>query len=338
MKKLLFTLVALLAGMSAFAYNVELRLVDANGNPCNEITAKAGDEVTLHIQLTAVEGIIAGHQMEYDMLTPAGERIDSETGVVVIKGVKPNPFAAAVHFTPEGMSTFDGNATAEAINTDGEIGNYRMLGSNTTQNMFWATAAELAAAYSMPEADIVAYYGDKVTLGNVYSFTIQVNEGWEDEYAMLDFNDEYSRFAITDGAQFKGQFPDMDLKINNGDYVAPGPKDLTGEIVIGDPDEDGYVTIEYTGDEDVTIKVMIDGVYVPLTDGKVFLGAYGEAEITVEVTAEGYNPLTATKTVNWEQPAIQTPAPEIVVTEGEDAYTFLATGEGTVTLFVNNAC
>ena len=336
MKKLLFTLVALLAGMSAFAYNVELRLVDANGNPCNEITAKAGDEVTLHIQLTAVEGIIAGHQMEYDMLTPAGERIDSETGVVVIKGVKPNPFAAAVHFTPEGMSTFDGNATAEAINTDGEIGNYRMLGSNTTQNMFWATAAELAAAYSMPEADIVAYYGDKVTLGNVYSFTIQVNEGWEDEYAMLDFNDEYSRFAITDGAQFKGQFPDMDLKINNGDYVAPGPKDLTGEIVIGDPDEDGYVTIEYTGDEDVTIKVMIDGVYVPLTDGKVFLGAYGEAEITVEVTAEGYNPLTATKTVNWEQPAIQTPAPEIVVTEGEDAYTFLATGEGTVTLFVNN--
>jgi len=338
MKKLLFTLVALLAGMSAFAYNVELRLVDANGNPCNEITAKAGDEVTLHVQLTAVEGIIAGHQMEFDMLTPAGERINAEGGVVVIKGVKttPAPNAPKKYFTPEGMSNFEGNATAEAVNTDGEIGNYRMLGSNTAQNMFWASAAELAAAWGMSEADVIAFYGDKVILGNVYSFTIQVNEGWEDEYAMLDFNDEYSRFAITDGAQFKGQFPDMDLKINNGDYVAPGPKDLTGEIVIGDPDEDGYVTIEYTGDEDVTIKVMIDGVYVPLTDGKVFLGAYGEAEITVEVTAEGYNPLTATKTVNWEQPELPvTPAPVITYETTDTEVIITATGEGTVVLYVN---
>ena len=337
MKKILFTLVALLTGMSAMAYNVELRLVDAEGNPCNEITAKAGDEVTLHMQLTAIEGIVNGVQMEYVMKTPEGERIDAENGVVVIKGVKPNPFSPAVRFTPEGMSLFDGNATAETFNTNGEIGNYRLVGSNTTQNMFWAEASELAALYGMSADDIVAYYGSKVTLGNVYSFTVQINEGWEDEYAMLDLNDEYTRFAITDGSQFRGEFPDMDLKIINGDYVAPGPKDLTGEIIIGDPDEDGYVTIEYTGDEDVTIRVMIDGVYVPLTDGKVFLGAYGEAEITVEVTAEGYNPMTATKVVNWEQPVLPpTPAPVITYETTDTEVIITATGEGTVVLYVNN--
>ena len=336
MKKLLFTLVALLAGMSAFAYNVELRLVDADGNPCNEITAKAGDEVTLHMQLTAIEGIVAGHQMQFVMKTSAGEPIDAETGVVVIKAVKPNPFAQPVRFTAEGMSTFDSNATSEAVNTDGQIGNYRMLGSNTTMNMFWAEANELAALYGMSADDIVAYYGAKVTLGNVYSFTIQVNEGWEDEYAMLDFDDEFSRFAITDGSQFRGEFPDMDLKIINGDYETPGDKDLTGEIIIGDADEDGYVTIEYTGPEDVTIKVMIDGVYVPLTDGKVFLGAYGEAEITVEVSAEGYNTLTATKTVNWEQPVLPpTDAPVITYETTDTEVIITATGEGTVVLYVN---
>ncbi len=118
--------------------------------------------------------------------------------------------------------------------------------------------------------------------------------------------------------------------------VAP-KQDLTGEINIGEPDEDGYVTITYTGDEDVNISVMIDGVLVPVVDGKVFLGSYGEAEITVTVTAEGYNDLTKTVTVTWTepQPPYETPAPVVTVEQGAEAVVITATGEGEVVIYVN---
>ena len=115
------------------------------------------------------------------------------------------------------------------------------------------------------------------------------------------------------------------------------PQTLAGEIVIGEPTEDGYVAITYTGDEDVTIKVMIDGIYVPMTDGMVFLGAYGESEITVEVSAEGYETLTATKVVTWAEPALLDLTGQIVVSEPtEDGIvTVTYTGNEDVTITVN---
>ena len=115
------------------------------------------------------------------------------------------------------------------------------------------------------------------------------------------------------------------------------PQTLAGEIVIGEPTEDGYVAITYTGDEDVTIKVMIDGIYVPMTDGMVFLGAYGESEITVEVSAEGYETLTATKVVTWAEPVLLDLTGQIVVSEPtEDGIvTVTYTGNEDVTITVN---
>ena len=124
-------------------------------------------------------------------------------------------------------------------------------------------------------------------------------------------------------------------------WTAPivGPQDLTGEIIIGDADENGYVAIEYTGDEDVTIKVMVDGIYVPYVDGQIFLGAYGEAEVTVEVSAEGYNTLTATKIVNWEEPVLETLTGEIVVGEPDENgvvnVTYTGDEDVTITITVN---
>ena len=112
------------------------------------------------------------------------------------------------------------------------------------------------------------------------------------------------------------------------------PPIFEGEIIIGDPTEDGYVSIEYTGSEDVTIRVMIDGIYVPMTDGMVFLGAYGESEITVEVSAEGYETLTATKVVNWEEPVLE-PSEKPVITSEETAegVVVTATGNGHICLY-----
>ena len=339
MKKFLFTLCAVLVGFAANADGVQLRMVDANGQPVSEVTAAPGTEVTLHMQLTALDGIVTGHQMQFYINDPEGNHI-ATTGNVVIKAGKANRFG------PEGMSTALENATSTNVNpADADPGAYRALGTNTSTNLFWNIDPQvyIDAWNVMNEDEATAldetdYTEEMITPGNVYRFVLSMKADWADEYAMLDFDETFGKFALSDGGQFMfpADFTGLDLKIINDDYVAPGLDQLAGEIIIGDADENGYVTVEYTGPEDVTIKVMVDGVYVPLTDGKVFLGAYGESEITVEVTAEGYEPLTATKTVNWEEPAVQTPAPEIVVTEGEDAYTFLATGEGTVTLFVDN--
>ena len=339
MKKLLFTLSALLVGFAASAFNLEMRFVDDNGNPINEINAAPGNEVVVHMQITALDGVVTGHQMQFYINDPEGNHY-ATNGNVIIKAGKANRFG------PEGMSTALENATSTNVNpADADPGAYRALGTNTSTNLFWNTDPQvyIDAWNVMNEDEATAldetdYTEEMITPGNVYRFVLSMKADWADEYAMLDFDETFGKFALSDGGQFMfpADFTGLDLKIINDDYVAPGLDQLTGEIIIGDADENGYVTVEYTGPEDVTIKVMVDGVYVPLTDGKVFLGAYGESEITVEVTAEGYEPLTATKTVNWEEPAVQTPAPEIVVTEGEDAYTFLATGEGTVTLFVDN--
>jgi hypothetical protein len=339
MKKLLFTLSALLVGFAASAFNLEMRFVDDNGNPINEINAAPGNEVVVHMQITALDGVVTGHQMQFYINDPEGNHY-ATNGNVIIKAGKANRFG------PEGMSTALENATSTNVNpADADPGAYRALGTNTSTNLFWNTDPQvyIDAWNVMNEDEATAldetdYTEEMITPGNVYRFVLSMKADWADEYAMLDFDETFGKFAQPDGGQFMfpADFTGLDLKIINDDYVAPGLDQLTGEIIIGDADENGYVTVEYTGPEDVTIKVMVDGVYVPLTDGKVFLGAYGESEITVEVTAEGYEPLTATKTVNWEEPAVQTPAPEIVVTEGEDAYTFLATGEGTVTLFVDN--
>ena len=339
MKKLLFTLSALLVGFAASAFNLEMRFVDDNGNPINEINAAPGNEVVVHMQITALDGVVTGHQMQFYINDPEGNHY-ATNGNVIIKAGKANRFG------PEGMSTALENTTSTNVNpADADPGAYRALGTNTSTNLFWNTDPQvyIDAWNVMNEDEATAldetdYTEEMITPGNVYRFVLSMKADWADEYAMLDFDETFGKFAQPDGGQFMfpADFTGLDLKIINDDYVAPGLDQLTGEIIIGDADENGYVTVEYTGPEDVTIKVMVDGVYVPLTDGKVFLGAYGESEITVEVTAEGYEPLTATKTVNWEEPAVQTPAPEIVVTEGEDAYTFLATGEGTVTLFVDN--
>ena len=124
-----------------------------------------------------------------------------------------------------------------------------------------------------------------------------------------------------------------------GEYIVPAlevvePIDLTGEIVISEPTEDGLVTITYTGDEDVTITV----------NGEEYTGeelqlVEGENTFVVVVTAEGYNDLTGEFTVTWTAPEPPqpepTPMPEISYEVTDNAVIITATGEGEVILMVN---
>ena len=124
-----------------------------------------------------------------------------------------------------------------------------------------------------------------------------------------------------------------------GEYMVPAlpvvvPEDLTGEIVIGEPTEDGVVTIEYTGDEDVTIVVTVNGEEVEVVDGTVTVGE-GESVIVVTVTADGYNDLTGEKTVTYTEPVPeQTAAPTYTIVDDHEAQTVTvtATGNGHITI------
>ena len=123
-----------------------------------------------------------------------------------------------------------------------------------------------------------------------------------------------------------------------GEYLVPAlevvaPQDLGGEIVIGDPDENGNVAINYTGDEDVTIVVTVNGEVVEVVDGVVTVGE-GESTIVVTVTAEGYNDLTGEKVVTYTVPQPeQTEAPVITTEDNGEAVVVTATGNGHICIY-----
>ena len=240
MKKFLFTLCAVLVGFAANADGVQLRMVDANGQPVSEVTAAPGTEVTLHMQLTALEGVVTGHQIQFYINDPEGNHI-ATNGNVVIKAGKANRFG------PEGMSTALENATSVNVNpTDAEPGAYRALGVNTTVNMFWNTDPQVYidawnlinedAATSLDETD---YTEEMITLGNVYQFVIQLKSGWDQEYAILDLDETFTKFS---GLQ--NQFvDDMQVKFINSNF--------TPAVTLADP----TISFNQTDDTHMTVTV-----------------------------------------------------------------------------------
>ena len=124
-----------------------------------------------------------------------------------------------------------------------------------------------------------------------------------------------------------------------GEYLVPALpiKDLTGDIEISDPDENGVVTITYNGDEEVTIVVTVNGEEVVLGEDGTITVAEGESEIVVVVSADGYNDLTGGKTVTYvvpEPPVEQTADPTFEIVDDPEAQTVtvIATGDGHITI------
>ena len=103
----------------------------------------------------------------------------------------------------------------------------------------------------------------------------------------------------------------------------PVLEDLTGEITIGDPDDNGGVAIAYTGNENVTLAVTVkdaQGNEVPATfeNGVVTLPDYGTYTVEVVASADGYNDKEANKKVTWTKPTPKELTGEITfsVTQG----------------------
>ena len=107
-------------------------------------------------------------------------------------------------------------------------------------------------------------------------------------------------------------------------------QDLQGQIVVSDPTPEGTVTISYNGEEDVTITVNGEAY-----NGEALQLVVGSNTFDVVVTAEGYNDLTGSFIVNWDGPQV-TDAPVITYETTETEVIITATGNGVVTMYVNN--
>ena len=329
MKKLLLTLCAVFAGMAAYAQGVDLSIVDASGNAVNEITAAPGDQVVMHIKATNLDGICNGAQFRFRMNDAAGNAM-ADDGVVSLKKT------AGKYFSTEGMTTFPSNNAGQAFNTENDM-SYRVIDANTEYNVMMCNDIEAIADLLGETVDVL--YDDygmtdaMFTEGNIFKFTIKIGAEWNEEFANLNFDEEWSKFAFGSVQVFAPEGA-LDLKIKNGNYT-PSVQDLTGEIVVSEPTEDGLVTVSYNGPEDVTITVNGEEYTEPiqLVDG--------DNVLNVVVSAEGYNNLEETFTINWTAPVVP-PEPqdltgEIVVSEptAEGLVTVSYNGPEDVTITVN---
>ena len=324
MKKFLFTLATLIAaGFAANASCPQLALTE------NEITLGAGEAQEVHIQLVAgLDDIMRGAQIQFVMYNPAGERI-ADAVILQKKYSRNTQWFGAETISKANEEGNEGNAVGTSNPFPAK---YRALFSNASCNEFW-----------YPESQYEEWEIGHTYPINVLAFTVKVAaEDWADEYAILRLEcntadmieageDEYPNkfvmvndiFLLEDGA--------MELKINNADYTAPEDKDLTGEIMFGDLDENGTFNVWYEGPEEVTLTVTVNGEEVELVDGAYTLPGYGEYEVTATATADGYVPANRMKIFTWEEPVVeQTATPEVnFEMRGEELWCVI-TGEGDI--------
>ena len=324
MKKFLFTLATLFAaGFAANASCPQLQLSDA------EITLGAGEAQEVHIQLAAsVDDIMKGAQIQFVMYNPAGEII-SDAVILQKKYSRNSQWFGAETISKANEEGNEGNAVGTS---NPYAGKYRALFSNASCNEFWYPESQYE------EWDIAHTYPL-----NVLAFTVKVNaEDWADEYAILRLEqntaacvemgqDEYPIKFVMNNGVFLMDDGAMELKINNADYAPAEDKDLTGEIMFGEMDENGTVAVWYEGPEEVTLTVTINGEVVELVDGTFTLPEYGTYEVYVTANAEGYKEESRMKIFTWEEPVVeQTAAPEVNFEMRGEVLWCVITGEGDI--------
>jgi len=112
------------------------------------------------------------------------------------------------------------------------------------------------------------------------------------------------------------------------------PQDFAGQIVFGDVTEDGLLPVSYTGEEEYTMTITLNGESVELVDGNVQL-IEGNNIVTVTISAEGYNDLTATYEGEWAPVVVPevTDKPVINWYDNGEGILVTVTGNGTIILY-----
>jgi hypothetical protein len=405
MKKFLFTLASLVAfGFAANAGDPVMGFSEY------EITLGAGEEMEIAMSIQDLGGdAIKGFQTNFEMQNPAGERITSGCHLGYLE--KYGNSEKFAWFGGVGYTLTNGNTVSQSNGQTHQTDAWDSEGDYMPGNPYGVEAHVVyTGKYNLilTNAQTGTCYPSR---GQVYPqdiivFTVQVDEGWEDEYAVFKMvKGDFSTTAGTKHCEF------IELKINNKDYaVAPQdlqgvidfngpsedgivtffysgdevvnltvngeayngediqlvdgdnvftvvaeaegynpmeknftinwtapvvPQELTGEIHVSEPTEDGVVTVSYDGPEDVTVAVTVNGEPV---EGEIVL-AEGDNEIVVTVTADGYEPMEETFNVTYTAPVppvVYTDVPTVKFDITDDAYIFTAEGNGEVKLYVND--
>ena len=311
MKKFLFTLASFVA--LGFAANAS---VPAMSFSESEITLHAGETMELQVILDAIDVDLKGFMFEWQMLNPEGELMTDGCALQFLQ--KYGTRARYQYFGKTGItvdnensfSTSNGVASSQADILGNNTGRYVWIGANTGTG--------------------VCYYSDEATPAPIALFTVEAQEGWNEEYAILTM--VKGDLSTSEGSM---QIEFFNLKINNADYTPvtpPEPQILTGNIEVSEPTEDGIVYVNYTGNEVVTITVNGEAY-----NGEEIQLVEGENTLVVVVEAEGYETLTETFVIDWTAPQPPQPekteAPVISYELTEDAVIVTAEGAGEVILY-----
>ena len=335
MKKVLFTLATVLAfGLTAGAQDKPAPVL-AYGTDANTLITEielAPGETSEELHFVLVEQqetVVQGFQIQWLMKDANGELTEAVVCPKVYGGrTKTWANAENISTANEDLGGMPGNSLAAA---NPLFATWRLVATNTSSNQFWFNTD---------------YDGNPVCPICVCAFKLQATEDWADEYVTFEFDNEFVLWNQTPSDEpgdqtynYEVKTPaNMILTIKNKNYVAPiDDQPLTGEIILGEVDaENGLLPVSYNGNEDVTVTVTVNGEAVEIVDGNVQL-AEGDNVVVVTVAGDGYITMTETYNVNWTkpQPPVQTPAPVINITPGDEAYIIEAVGEGTVHLFID---
>ena len=171
--------------------------------------------------------------------------------------------------TDVAIMTLGGSAGAWTL----ALGDQYLTAGNSTDLGFGSKATEWVITNNEALAGFRAKHHD-------YSRAIRKHNSMErfGNYSTSDVNSEFAWIYVEKPAE-------------------PVLQDLTGKIVVSEPDANGVVTVTYTGDEEVTITVNGEPVAesYQLEDGVPMT-------FKVTVSAEGYKDLTAEETRTWTKP------------------------------------
>ena len=363
MKKLLFTLAAVLAGITAQAGQLDLWLTgdaavfDAEKKEL-KLSPSAGTaaerRATIHIAVGNLTNSVKAFQFGYIVKDADGTQLTTSAPSPVR-----NYKTGGMIWASEGPSLLTGNSLAENYDTPlgGDPCTFSLLGSNASKSVFWLKYDEILNFYTSDEA--YGYYDEDseeyvdpivpeswyTYPANVLSMTVMCTTAWDSEYVTYEICPNSWKFVMEDGSDFapdNGSDPELlgstlNFKVVNADKQTSA---ITGTVEIGE--RNGYeVPITVTGAPEgyvLTVTVAKDGgeaKTVTVNDGKIVLDedpAYGSYVVTATVTCDGYTgELTDTETFIIGQQTTDTPT----ISYDDVNYVVTATGKGTVTLVVD---
>jgi hypothetical protein len=235
----------------------------------------------------------------------------------------------------------------------------KAMGVEATGNFL--TAIDITAGDEVEVGDNVAIMTLAGTLGH-YTLALgdqylhaanstSLNFGTATEWAIADYNGtldgyrvkhaDYNR-AVRYSAGYN-RFGNYSTTDENSVYgwiyvektETPALQDLTGHIVFSEVNqEDGSFTVSYDGpEEDVAVEVI--SIVEKTRDGNK-LPDYGTYTVTAKASKTGYNDLEESADLTWNAPTPQTAQPTVTYEETEDGYLVTVTGDGVLTLVVDD--